>query len=29
MHRFLRQPERTLIVALPVTMDDGRLEVFA
>jgi glutamate dehydrogenase (NAD(P)+) len=28
MHRFLQQPERTLIVALPVTMDDGRLEVF-
>src|SRR2546425_12253114 len=28
MHRFLRQAERTLIVALPVTMDDGHLEVF-
>jgi glutamate dehydrogenase/leucine dehydrogenase len=28
MHRFLQQPERTLTVALPVTMDDGRLEVF-
>src|SRR5438309_3114712 len=28
MHRFLQRPERTLIVALPVTMDDGRLEVF-
>src|SRR5438093_13291855 len=28
MHRFLQQPERTLIVALPVTMDDGRLAVF-
>src|SRR5882762_7231237 len=28
MHRFLSQPERTLIVALPVTMDDGHLEVF-
>ena len=28
MHRYLRQAERTLIVALPVTMDDGRLEVF-
>ncbi|HEY7623896.1 MAG TPA: Glu/Leu/Phe/Val dehydrogenase [Candidatus Limnocylindria bacterium] len=28
MHRFLKQPERTLIVALPVTMDDGHLEVF-
>src|SRR2546421_9253768 len=29
MHRFLQQPERTLIVALPVVMDDGSLEVFA
>jgi glutamate dehydrogenase (NAD(P)+) len=28
MHRFLRQPERTLIVSVPVTMDDDRLEVF-
>src|SRR5437867_10584606 len=28
MHRFLQQPERTLIVALPVTMDDGHLAVF-
>src|SRR2546421_17385 len=28
MHRFLQQSERTLIVALPVTMDDGHLEVF-
>src|SRR5258705_13301211 len=28
MHRFLQQPERTLIVALPGTMDDGRLELF-
>ena len=28
MHRYLSQPERTLIVALPVTMDDGHLEVF-
>ena len=28
MHRYLRQAERTLIVALPVTMDDGHLEVF-
>src|SRR5712691_295844 len=28
MHRFLQQAERTLIVALPVTMDDGHLEVF-
>src|SRR6266513_1240471 len=28
MHRFLQQPERTLIVALPVTMDDGQLEVY-
>jgi hypothetical protein len=28
MHRFLQPPERTLIVALLATMDDGRLEVF-
>jgi glutamate dehydrogenase (NAD(P)+) len=28
MHRFLQQPERTLIVSLPVTRDDGRLDVF-
>jgi glutamate dehydrogenase (NAD(P)+) len=28
LHRFLRQAERTLIVALPVTCDDGHLEVF-
>src|SRR3982074_2965414 len=28
MHRFLQQPERTLSVALPVTMDDGQLEVY-
>jgi len=28
MHRFLQQPERTLIVALPVTMNDGHLAVF-
>lgn len=28
MHRYLAQAERTLIVALPVTMDDGHLEVF-
>src|SRR3989475_12577685 len=28
MHRFLQQPERTLIVAVPVTMEDGALEVF-
>jgi len=28
MHRYLQQPERTLIVALPVTMDDGHLDVF-
>jgi hypothetical protein len=27
MHRFLQQPERTLIVALPVTTDGGRPEV--
>src|SRR5438132_7450279 len=28
LHRYLRQAERTLIVALPVTCDDGHLEVF-
>ena len=28
LHRYLRQAERTLIVALPVTRDDGHLEVF-
>src|SRR5436309_13511613 len=28
MHRFLQQSERMLIVALPVTMDDGHLEVY-
>src|SRR6266567_3845888 len=28
MHRFLQQPERTLVVALPVTMDAGHLEVY-
>jgi len=28
MHQFLRTPERTLIVAVPVTMEEGRLEVF-
>ena len=28
LNRFLRQAERTLIVALPVTCDDGHLEVF-
>ena len=28
MHRFLRSNERTLIVSVPVMMDDGSLEVF-
>ena len=28
LHRYLRSAEPTLIVALRVTMDDGRLEVF-
>ncbi|HKW79263.1 MAG TPA: Glu/Leu/Phe/Val dehydrogenase [Candidatus Limnocylindria bacterium] len=28
MHKFLRTPERTLIVAVPVTLDEGNLEVF-
>ena len=28
MHRFLRMPERTLIVAVPVQMEEGKLEVF-
>src|SRR2546427_1218942 len=28
MHRFLQQSERTLIVALPVTMDAGHLDVY-
>jgi len=28
MHKFLRTPERTLIVAVPVTLEDGTLEVF-
>jgi glutamate dehydrogenase (NAD(P)+) len=28
MHRFLRSNERSLIVSVPVVMDDGRLEVF-
>ena len=28
MHKYLRTPERTLIVAVPVTMEDGGLEVF-
>ena len=28
LHRYLAGAERTLIVTLPVTMDDGRLEVF-
>ena len=29
MARWLRQPERALTVAVPVRMDDGRVEVFA
>ena len=28
MHKFLRSNERSLIVSVPVVMDDGRLEVF-
>jgi glutamate dehydrogenase (NAD(P)+) len=28
MHRFLRMPERTLIVSVPVMLDEGRLEVY-
>ena len=28
IHAMLRQPERELIVAVPVMMDDGRIEVF-
>src|SRR5436309_7978646 len=28
MHQFLSTPERTLIVAVPVTLEDDRLEVF-
>ena len=28
MHRFLRTPERTLIVSVPVTLEDGQLEIF-
>lgn len=28
IHRVLRRPERELTVALPVMMDDGRIEVF-
>ncbi len=28
IHAILRQPERQLIVAVPVEMDDGRIEVF-
>ena len=28
IHKVLRQPERELIVAVPVLMDDGRIEVF-
>ena len=29
MHRFLRTNERSLLVSVPVVMDDGTLEVFA
>ncbi len=28
MHKFLRQPERTLIVSVPVMLEEGNLEVF-
>ncbi len=28
MHKFLRTPERTLIVSVPVMLEEGRLEVF-
>ena len=28
MHKFLRTNERSLVVSVPVVMDDGRLEVF-
>src|SRR5437867_10936336 len=28
MHRFLRVPERTLIVSVPVTLEEGHLEVY-
>ncbi|HYK96967.1 MAG TPA: Glu/Leu/Phe/Val dehydrogenase [Candidatus Acidoferrales bacterium] len=28
MHKYLRMPERTLIVAVPVQMEEGNLEVF-
>lgn len=28
IHRILRRPERELVVAVPVMMDDGRIEVF-
>ncbi|HEY3217539.1 MAG TPA: Glu/Leu/Phe/Val dehydrogenase [Candidatus Limnocylindria bacterium] len=28
MHKFLRTPERTLIVSVPVMLDEGNLEVF-
>jgi glutamate dehydrogenase (NAD(P)+) len=28
MHRFLSVPERTLIVSVPVTMEEGQLEIF-
>ncbi len=28
MHRFLRVPERTLIVSVPVMLEEGKLEVY-
>ncbi|HZP97279.1 MAG TPA: Glu/Leu/Phe/Val dehydrogenase [Candidatus Limnocylindria bacterium] len=28
MHKFLRTPERTLIVSVPVMLDEGQLEIF-
>ncbi len=28
MHKFLRTPERTLIVSVPVTLEEGQLEIF-
>ncbi|HEY6958859.1 MAG TPA: Glu/Leu/Phe/Val dehydrogenase [Candidatus Limnocylindria bacterium] len=28
MHKFLRTPERTLIVSVPVMLEEGRLEIF-
>lgn len=29
MHKFLSTPERTLIVSVPVTLEEGQLEVYA